>query len=261
MGKQKKLFNFSRISLKTNKIYFGGYGMSKVDLSWKRYIMPPIHPEGWRFVAIAAAATLLLWVISAPLGTIGTVLTIYCYFFFRDPVRVTPAGENFVISPADGIVSSIREVVPPEEMELGDKPMTRICVFMSVFNVHVNRAPVSGTVIKKHYRPGAFVNVSLDKESENNERMEMVVETDKGVKIGVIQVAGLVARRILNFTQEGQRLTTGQRFGLIRFGSRLDIYLPTDVAPAVVEGQIAVAGETILADLSVKGVARTGEMQ
>lgn len=235
--------------------------MSKVDLSWKRYVLPAINPEGWRFVAIAAAASVLLWIISTSLGIIGAMLTAFCYYFFRDPVRVTPKGETFVISPADGIVSSIREAVPPEEMELGSEPMTRICVFMSVFNVHVNRTPVSGTLVKKHYRPGAFVNVALDKESENNERMEMVIETEKGVKIGVIQVAGLVARRILNYAQEGDKMKVGNRFGLIRFGSRLDIYLPKDVAPLVVEGQTAVAGETILADLADKGPARKGDMQ
>lgn len=235
--------------------------MSRVDLSWRRFIMPPIHPEGWRFVAVFAAMTLLMWILFKPLGVICLVLTVWCYFFFRDPQRAVPAGDSLVLSPADGIVSKIADVVPPKEMEMGDEPMTRVSIFMSVFSVHVNRAPMAGKIVKMHYRPGAFVDVSLDKESENNERMEMVVETDKGVKIGVIQVAGLVARRILSFAQEGQRLTAGQRFGLIRFGSRLDIYLPTDVAPAVVEGQIAVAGETILADLSVKGAARTGEMQ
>lgn len=226
--------------------------MSQVDLSWKRYVLPPIHSEGWRFVAIFFAATVLLWAISAFLGVIGTVLTIYCYFFFRDPERVTPKGDGLVVSPADGIVSSISEVVPPEEMDLGTEPMTRICIFMSVFNVHVNRVPVSGKVIKKHYRPGAFVNVSLDKESENNERMEMTLETSSGVKIGVIQVAGLVARRILSFVQEGHKVKTGERFGLIRFGSRLDVYLPKNIEPAVLEGQIAVAGETVLAQLPEK---------
>ena len=226
--------------------------MSKVDLSWKRYVLPPIHNEGWRFVSMFFAATVLLSVISGTLGLIGAVLTVYCYFFFRDPERVTPKGADLVVSPADGIVSSVQTAVPPPEMGLGDKPMIRVCVFMSVFNVHVNRAPVTGKVVAKHYRPGAFVNVSLDKESENNERMEMTVETAAGDKIGVVQVAGLIARRILNFKQEDDTVKTGERFGLIRFGSRLDVYLPENAALAVEEGQTAVAGETVLARLSEK---------
>ena len=226
--------------------------MSKVDLSWKRYVLPPIHNEGWRFVSIMFGATVLLSVISGVLALIGVVLTVYCYFFFRDPERVTPKGADLVVSPADGIVSSVQAAVPPPEMGLGDKPMTRVCVFMSVFNVHVNRSPVTGKVAVKHYRPGAFVNVSLDKESENNERMEMTVETDAGAKIGVVQVAGLVARRILNFKEEGDTVRTGERFGLIRFGSRLDVYLPENASLLVEEGQTAVAGETVLARLSEK---------
>lgn len=232
--------------------------MSRVDLSWRRFILPPIHPEGWRFVAIFAAVTLLMWMLFKPLGVICLVLTVWCYFFFRDPLRAVPEGDTLVLSPADGIVSKIAEVVPTKEMELGDEPMTRISIFMSVFSVHVNRAPMSGKIIKMYYRPGAFVDVSLDKESENNERQELVMETVAGQKIAFVQIAGLVARRILAFVKEGSELKAGERFGLIRFGSRLDVYLPKGVAPMVVEGQTAVAGETVLADLTVKGEGRKG---
>ncbi len=233
--------------------------MSQVDLSWRRYVLPPIHKEGWRFVGIFAAVTMLLWMLCRPLGVLGMVLTVWCYYFFRDPERITPKGDSFVISPADGVVSKIAEEVPPEELELGSEPMTKISVFMSVFNVHVNRAPMSGKITKIAYRPGAFVDVSLDKESENNERNQLAMETVTGHKIAFVQVAGLVARRILCQVAEGAELKAGERFGLIRFGSRLDVYLPKDVAPAVIVGQIAVAGETVLADLSVKGKGREGE--
>ncbi len=234
--------------------------MSEVDLSVRRFILPPIHSEGWRFVGIFAAVTVLMWILFKPVGLICLVLTIWCYFFFRDPRRVIPAGENLVLSPADGIVSKITEVVPPKELEIGDEPMTRISVFMSVFNVHVNRVPMSGKIIKMFYRPGAFVNVSLDKESENNERQELAMETVTGHKIAFVQIAGLVARRIVTFVKEGDQLKAGERFGLIRFGSRLDVYLPKGTAIQVVEGQTAVAGETILADISVEGQNRQGDV-
>lgn len=234
--------------------------MSRVDLSWRRFILPPIHPEGWRFVGVFAAVTVLMWVLFKPIGVICLALTIWCYFFFRDPLRVVPEGESLVISPADGIVSAIREVVPPKELEIGDKPMTRISIFMSVFSVHVNRAPMAGKITKMFYRPGAFVDVSLDKESENNERQELAMETVTGQKIAFVQIAGLVARRILTFVKEGDQLKAGERFGLIRFGSRLDVYLPKEVSPIVVEGQTAVAGETVLADLNVLGPAHKGDM-
>ena len=234
--------------------------MSRVDLSCRRYVLPPIHPEGWRFVGIFAAVTILMWMLFKPVGVICLALTVWCYFFFRDPLRVIPEGDSLVLSPADGIVSAIREEVPPKELEIGNEPMMRISIFMSVFNVHVNRAPMAGKITKMFYRPGAFVNVSLDKESENNERQELAMETVTGHKIAFVQIAGLVARRILTFAKEGDQLKAGERFGLIRFGSRLDVYLPKGIAPMVVEGQTAVAGETILADLKVSGAARKGDM-
>ncbi len=234
--------------------------MSRVDLSWRRFILPPIHSEGWRFVGVFAAVTALMWMLFKPVGVICLVLTVWCYFFFRDPRRAVPEGESLVLSPADGIVSAIAEVVPPKELEIGTEPMTRISIFMSVFSVHVNRAPMAGKITKMFYRPGAFVDVSLDKESENNERQELAMETVTGHKIAFVQIAGLVARRILTFVKEGDQLKAGERFGLIRFGSRLDVYLPKGIAPLVLEGQTAVAGETILADMSVSGPARKGEI-
>ena len=234
--------------------------MSRVDLSWRRFILPPIHSEGWRFVGISGAVTVLMWTLFKPIGVICLALTVWCYFFFRDPIRVIPEGDALVVSPADGIVSAIGEAIPPKELEMGETPMTRISIFMSVFSVHVNRAPMAGKITKMFYRPGAFVDVSLDKESENNERQELAMETVTGHKIAFVQIAGLVARRILTFVKEGDQLKKGERFGLIRFGSRLDVYLPKEVAPIVMEGQTAVAGETVLADLSVSGQARKGEM-
>ena len=234
--------------------------MSRVDLSWRRFILPPIHPEGWRFVGVFAAVTVLMWMLFKPVGVVCLALTVWCYFFFRDPRRAVPAGDTLVLSPADGIVSAIAEVVPPKELEIGEEPMTRISIFMSVFSVHVNRAPMTGKITKMFYRPGAFVDVSLDKESENNERQELAMETVTGQKIAFVQIAGLIARRILTFVKEGDQLKAGERFGLIRFGSRLDVYLPKGVAPLVLEGQTAVAGETILADMAVSGSARKGEI-
>lgn len=234
--------------------------MSRVDLSWRRFILPPIHPEGWRFVGVFAAVTVLMWMLFKPVGVVCLALMVWCYFFFRDPRRAVPEGDTLVLSPADGIVSAIAEVVPPKELEIGEEPMTRISIFMSVFSVHVNRAPMAGKITKMFYRPGAFVDVSLDKESENNERQELAMETVTGQKIAFVQIAGLVARRILTFVKEGDQLKAGERFGLIRFGSRLDVYLPKGVAPLVLEGQTAIAGETILADMGVSGSARKGEI-
>jgi phosphatidylserine decarboxylase len=209
--------------------------------------IPPIHPEGHKFIGIFALASLILFWIWTPLGWIGTVLTVWCALFFRDPVRVTPVREGVVVSPADGRVSMITKVLPPAELGLGNQPLTRVSVFMSVFNCHVNRSPVAGRIEKIVYRPGAFINAELDKASEDNERNSLVIGTAQG-RIGVVQIAGLVARRIVCFAKEGQAIGAGERFGLIRFGSRLDVYLPDGVKPLVSEGQTAVAGETVLAD-------------
>lgn len=210
----------------------------------------PMHPEGRKFVAIFAAVTLVLFAVEDVLGWIGVGLTIWCYYFFRDPERVTPDTPGLVISPADGVVSLIEPAVPPRELGLPDVPLTRVSVFMSVFNCHVNRAPVAGKVEKIAYKPGKFLNASLDKASEDNERNSLVLRMEDGRILTVTQIAGLVARRIVSFTQEGAVLDRGERFGLIRFGSRLDIYLPEGVEPSVKIGQTMVAGETVIADLS-----------
>lgn len=210
--------------------------------------IPPIHPEGYPFIGGFALASLILFWIWTPLGWIGTLLTVWCALFFRDPVRTTPVREGIVVSPADGRVSMVAMVVPPAELGLGTAPLMRVSIFMSVFNCHVNRAPAAGRIERIVYRPGKFINAELDKASEDNERNSLVISTAQG-RIGVVQIAGLVARRIVSFVREGQGLATGERFGLIRFGSRLDVYLPEGGKALVAEGQTAVAGETVLADL------------
>ncbi len=225
--------------------------LKAVDLSWSRYLLPPIHPEGGKILAYMFLGVFLVGLITSYIWYIGLPLLIFTFYFFRNPPRVTPTGDTLVIAPADGIVSNIKPVVPPKEMGLGDKPLTRVSIFMSVFSVHVNRAPVSGSVAVLHYRPGKFVSVA-DKDSEDNERMEIVLETPKRVKIGFVQIAGLVARRIYCPLRRGEKLRAGQVFGMIRFGSRLDVYLPRGVSPSVRLGQISVAGETILADMAAK---------
>jgi len=210
----------------------------------------PMHPEGRKFVAIFAAITLVLFAVEDILGWIGVGLTVWCYYFFRDPERVVPDRPGLIISPADGIVSLIEPATPPQELGLPDVPLMRVSVFMSVFNCHVNRAPAAGKVEKIAYRPGKFLNASLDKASEDNERNSLIIRMEDDRILPVVQIAGLVARRIVSFTQEGAVLDRGERFGLIRFGSRLDIYLPHGVAPVVKIGQTMVAGETVLADLT-----------
>jgi phosphatidylserine decarboxylase len=204
--------------------------------------IPPIHPEGYPFIGGFALASLILFWIWTPLGWIGTVLTVWCALFFRDPVRVTPVRDGIVVAPAD--------------VGLGDRPLPRVSIFMSVFNCHVNRAPATGKIERIAYRPGIFINAELDKASEDNERNSLVIASANG-RIGVIQIAGLVARRIVCFVREGQSIGAGERFGLIRFGSRLDVYLPDGTQALVSEGQIAVAGETILADFRLSDAGRT----
>ena len=209
----------------------------------------PMHREGVKFVAIFAAVTLALFAIADVLGWIGVGLTVWCYYFFRDPERVTPDRPDLIISPADGIVSLIEPAVPPAELGMPDVPLTRVSVFMSVFNCHINRAPVAGKVQAVAYRPGKFFNASLDKASSDNERNSLCIRMDDGRDLAVVQIAGLVARRIVCFVKSGDGLETGERFGLIRFGSRLDVYLPEGVDPMVRIGQTMVAGETVLAEL------------
>ncbi|MDI6834517.1 phosphatidylserine decarboxylase [Ciceribacter thiooxidans] len=218
-----------------------------------RNTIVPIHKEGYPFVAAFFAGSLVLGWISEPLFWVGMVLTVWCAYFFRDPERVTPQDDDLVISPADGKVSSIQMVVPPEELQLGNEPMLRISVFMNVFNCHVNRAPVRGRITNIAYREGSFLNAELDKASQENERNGLVIETTRG-NIGVVQIAGLVARRIVCWTNPNETLNAGERFGLIRFGSRLDVFLPAGAEPRVALGQTAVAGETVIAEFgSAKG--------
>lgn len=209
----------------------------------------PIHPQGMPFIGAFALASLVLFWFWSPLGWIGTILTMWCAYFFRDPPRVTPVRDGLVVSPADGRVSLVVNAVPPRELDLGDRPLPRISVFMSVFDCHVNRAPAGGRVERIVYKAGSFLNADLDKASEENERNAVVIATPNG-RVGVVQIAGLVARRILCFVREGEPIGVGDRFGMIRFGSRLDIYLPDGARPLVAEGQTAIAGETVFADLA-----------
>ncbi|HWX58175.1 phosphatidylserine decarboxylase [Bradyrhizobium sp.] len=218
--------------------------------------IPPIHPEGYPFIGGFVVLSLVLFWIWSPLGWIATVLTIWCALFFRDPARVTPVREGLVVAPADGRISMLTQALPPAELGLGDRPLPRISIFMNVFNCHVNRSPVAGRIERIAYRPGAFINAELDKASEDNERNSLVIATADG-RIGVIQIAGLVARRIVSFVREGQTIGAGERFGLIRFGSRLDVYLPEGTRALVAEGQTAVAGETVLADFRQGDAGRT----
>ncbi|MGE0501341.1 MAG: phosphatidylserine decarboxylase [Rhizobiaceae bacterium] len=218
--------------------------MSLVDTI--RNALVPVHREGWPFVAGFGAVALVLGIFSTSLFWIGLILTGWCAYFFRDPERVTPTDDRLVVSPADGVVSSVAPAVPPRELELGSAEMIRVSVFMNVFSCHVNRAPVRGRVSLVAYRPGRFVNAELDKASAENERNGVVIESPNGA-VGVVQIAGLVARRIVCWTEAGEALAVGERFGLIRFGSRLDVYLPAGAAPRVAVGQTAVAGETVIA--------------
>ncbi|MEM5491755.1 phosphatidylserine decarboxylase [Hoeflea sp. AS16] len=212
-----------------------------------RNALVPVHREGYKFVATFFGVSLLLGFVAEPLFWIGMVLTAWCAYFFRDPERVTPLDDDLVISPADGRVSSVVRMTPPAELSLGTDEMLRISVFMNVFNCHVNRAPMKGRVLRKIYSQGSFLNAELDKASTENERSGLVLETARG-EIGVVQIAGLVARRILCWAEENEQLDAGERFGLIRFGSRLDVFLPASVRPLVSVGQTAIAGETMLAE-------------
>jgi phosphatidylserine decarboxylase len=217
-----------------------------------RRVLVPIHKEGYLFIAIGIVLTVLAGSFVQFLGWIFFLLTLWVCYFFRDPERVVPVGDGLVVSPADGRVNLISTVVPPSELDLPSEPMLRISVFMNVFDCHVNRVPVTGRIDQIHYTPGLFLNAELDKASEDNERNGLVIETLRGnetVRIGVVQIAGLVARRIVDWVRAGDTLTVGDRFGLIRFGSRVDVYLPADARVLVGLGQKAVAGETVLADL------------
>ncbi len=210
----------------------------------------PVHPDGHKFVAIAAIIAVLGFLFSSVLGLVLCILVAYVAYFFRDPERVVPQQKGLVIAAADGRVSMIEEISPPEELGLGPELRLKVSIFLSVFDVHIQRAPVAGEIIEKIYTPGLFLNAELDKASEDNERSSLVIETIDGEKIAVVQIAGLIARRIVGFVDKGQRIGVGERFGLIRFGSRVDVYLPRGAVPLVAVGQTAIGGETVIADLT-----------
>lgn len=221
-------------------------------------IIAPLHPAGWPFVAIFAAGTLFLSLLSSTLGFIGFVMTLWCIYFFRNPARVTPNRPGLVIAPADGRIVKVEQAVPPKELGLPKQKLTKVSIFLNVFDVHVNRIPVDGEITKHHYFPGKFFNASLDKASEDNERNSIVIKTDDNKEIVCVQIAGLIARRILSYVHEGDHVEAGQSYGIIRFGSRTDIYLPKGIEPLVCVGQRTVGGETIIADMKGKYSAMEG---
>ena len=232
------------------------------DVKWR---FPTVHPEGRKFGFIAAAITALAFLMGWEfLGWLLVLVTLWVLAFFRDPVRATPQDESLLIAPADGLITLIQTVTPPREMAgpdgLGDAPMVRVSMFMSVFDVHINRTPIGGTIRNVVYISGKFLNADLDKASEDNERQHILVERSDGLRIGFTQIAGLVARRIVPFVKPGDIVAAGQRIGLIRFGSRVDIYLPAGTVPRVVLGQRTVAGETVIAKLG-ETQAVTGVLQ
>jgi phosphatidylserine decarboxylase len=228
--------------------------MSIIDSVRKSLV--PIHSEGFIFIAGFAIVALFLDWISPSLGWPGFIATAWCVYFFRDPQRVTPLREGLVVAPADGVVCSLGFYLPPGELGLGPEPLQRVSIFMSVFDCHVNRAPIAGRILKIAYRPGLFLNADLDKASEDNERNGLVIESRFG-RFGVVQIAGLVARRIVSFVHEGETIGVGDRIGLIRFGSRVDVYIPTGAKPLVAVGMRCVAGETVLADTATSAPALT----
>jgi phosphatidylserine decarboxylase len=222
-----------------------------------KHVLAPIHAEGWRFITIFAVVTLVFFWLWQPLGWLGVVATLWCVYFFRDPWRVSPQREGLVISPADGLIIAVDQAPPPPELGFGPEPMQRVAIFMSVFDVHVNRSPMAGRIAKKAYTEGKFLNASLDKASLDNERMAIRLSTAEG-DIGVTQIAGLVARRIVSCINEGQEMIAGQRIGIIRFGSRSEVFLPLGWSMLVVKGQRAIGGETVLADARAQEQPRYG---
>jgi len=244
----------------------GGWSITAVPIKdWGqgnrvfRSVLVPIHRAGWPFIAAALAVAILLGLLWEPLFWLGLLAAAFCTYFFRDPPRVTPTRPGLVIAPADGLVQMIEKAVPPPELEMGGEPLTRISIFLNVFNVHINRVPIDGRVSAVAYRPGKFLNAALDKASVDNERMSLKVTTFDGVDIAFVQIAGLVARRIVCNVAEDQPVRAGEVFGLIRFGSRMDVYLPDGTAPLVSLYQTTIAGETVLADLQSGEPARQGE--
>lgn len=235
--------------------------MKAQEITLAKYLWMPIHREGWPFIALFAVGAVLLGQLWGPLGWLGLILTAWCAYFFRNPDRVTPVRSGLVISPADGVVQMVGMAVPPAELDMGSEPRMRVSVFMSVFDVHINRIPVDGTIVKAAYKAGKFLNAALDKASEDNERMAVRMRLKDGREVAFVQIAGLVARRIKCDLMENQEVRAGERFGLIRFGSRVDVYLPDGVSPLVACGQLANAGETVLADIDSAEPAREGEVR
>jgi phosphatidylserine decarboxylase len=228
----------------------------------RQAVLVPINRDGWPFIAAFALISILLGSLaSEPLGWLGALATAWCVYFFRDPDRVTPARGNLVVSPADGLVQMIQPAVPPSELGMTPGPLTRVSVFLNVFDVHVNRVPADGVVTRLAYRPGKFFNAALEKASELNERQSVRMTMPDGREMAFVQIAGLVARRIRCDLKEGQALRAGERFGLIRFGSRVDVYLPSGAQPLVAIGQRMLAGETVIADLASNEPARDGEVR
>jgi phosphatidylserine decarboxylase len=223
-----------------------------------RRVLAPLHPDGFKFVVIGVVATLLLFLLWAPAGWAAAVATLWMVYFFRDPWRVTPTRPGLAISPADGVIVSLGQIVPPFELGMGAEPATRIGIFLNLFDVHVARAPAGGQVVAREYTKGRFINASLDKASEHNERLALRIAPAEGPDIGFVLIAGLVARRIVCPLYEGQRVAVGERVGIIRFGSRVDIYLPPPYVALVALGQRTIAGETVLADRDAREPAREG---
>ncbi len=219
----------------------------------------PIHRAGWPFIAASAIVALGLFLFFPPLAWIAVLLTAFCIFFFRDPERIVPVRQGLAVSPADGLVSSVDQVAPPAELDMGTQAVTRVSVFLSVFDVHINRVPCDGTITALSYHHGKFLNASLDKASEENERQLVRMTLEDGRHVAFVQIAGLIARRIVCNLRDGQVVRAGEHFGLIRFGSRTDIYLPAGVASLVSVGQRMIGGETVVADLNSDEPARPGE--
>jgi len=222
-------------------------------------VAAPVNRDGWPFVLAAAVLAVVAWLIWQPLFWPFAVVAAWVAYFFRDPERVTPTRPGLVVSAGDGKIMAIRDVPPPPELEMGSEPRPRISIFLSIFDVHIQRLPADGLVGALSYRPGKFFNAALDKASEDNERMSVRIDLPGGESVAVVQIAGLVARRIRCDLVDGQEVKAGRRYGLIRFGSRVDVYLPPRAAPLVIEGQYAIGGETVLADLAGNEAPRSGE--
>jgi phosphatidylserine decarboxylase len=223
-----------------------------------RNIIAPIHPDGWKFIAIAAAVTVLLFIFVWPAGWVALVLTLWMAYFFRDPWRVTPSRPGLIVSPADGIVVSLAPAPPPPELAMGNEPVPRIGIFLNLLDVHIARSPAGGRIAARHYTKGRFISANLDKASSDNERLAIRLAPGEGPDLAFVLIAGLVARRIVCPAYAGQRVAAGERIGLIRFGSRVDVYCPPPYQPQVALGQRTLAGETVLADRHAAAPAGPG---